>query len=151
MYQRIKLSTGEKVGGLAELPAQLIPLSDATLANLPSALDPCPTEWLDTGFIPGVAPQTGTLLSYVLDVPSFFMRFTAPERIAIRASQDAVVADFLSLINDPRTAKVNLALPTVQEAVAYLAGQLPGASGQPLMPAILAADRVAQILAGESA
>ena len=150
-YQRILLSTGAKVGALAPLPAELVGLNDEHLADLPAALEPCPDAWADTAFLPVSPAPAEPVLRFVVDVPSFFMRFTAPERIAIRESHDPVVADFLALINDPRTAKVNLALPTVQQGVAYLAGQLPGVGGAPLDPAILAAERVAQILAGESA
>lgn len=142
-YQRFKLSTNTPEGDPGPLPAALVGLAAASLADLPKALNPCPAEWADTGFQPTPdAPATTS----VVDVPTFFMRFTAAERIAIRGSKDVVVEDFLSLLDDPRTARVNLALPAVQQGVGYLGG-LGGET--PLSPAILTPDRVASILAPE--
>ena len=60
--------------------------------------------------------------AFVIDVPTFKMRFTPQQLVEIRASQDATVRTFLSeIIDDVRTVNVNLALPFVQGAVAYLA------------------------------
>lgn len=143
-YQRIQLSTQAKVGDPAPLPDELVGFSDETLANLPAAIDPCPDAYADTGFTFVADPPANLATNTVIDVPTFFMRFTAAERIAIRKSTDPVVEDFMTLLNDPRTSKVNLALPTVQGAVAYLAGQV---GEPPLAEPLIAADRVATILA----
>lgn len=60
--------------------------------------------------------------AYVIDVPTFKMRFTPQQLVAIRASEDAVVRAFLTeVVDDPRTVNVNLALPFVQQAIGYLA------------------------------
>jgi len=60
--------------------------------------------------------------SYVLDMPSFKMRFSPHQLVAVRASTDAVVKAFLSeIVDDPRTSHVNLALPFVQGAIQHLA------------------------------
>ena len=84
-YQRFKLSTNTPDGDPGPLPAALVGLAAASLADLPKALNPCPAEWADTGFQPTPdAPATTS----VVDVPTFFMRFTAAERIAIRGSKD---------------------------------------------------------------
>lgn len=65
-------------------------------------------------------PPPPAVLSYVDDVPTFLMRFSGPERVAIRASTDELVVDFMTLLNDPRTVAVNRALESVQQGVGYL-------------------------------
>ena len=142
-YQRQLLSTGATVGNPAPLPAALVGLSDAVLADLPAAFSPCPEAWADTGFTPALDAPSQT---FVVDVPTFMLRFTAAERIAIRKSQDPVVEDFMALLNDPRTARVNMQLPSVQQGVGYLAGL---GGDPPLSPAILTPDRVGAVLAPE--
>lgn len=57
LYQRISIASAEPVGEPAPLAEALIGLADESLADLPAALDPCPPEWLDTGFLP-VEPVT---------------------------------------------------------------------------------------------
>lgn len=52
LYQRISIASAEPVGEPAPLAEALIGLADESLADLPAALDPCPPEWLDTGFLP---------------------------------------------------------------------------------------------------
>lgn len=144
LYQRVTLSSSAKIGDPAALPAELVGFSDATLANLPAALDPCPDAWADTGFTP-VIEAVG---DYVVDVPTFMLRFTPVERVAIRKSTDPLVQDFMTLLSDPRTERVNLQLPAVQQAVGYLAGM----GGDPLMASpILTPDRAAAVLAAEPA
>jgi hypothetical protein len=59
LYQRILVSDQSHVGEPAELPVELVGLDDATLANLPAALDPEAVQQLgytDTGFVPYVPP-----------------------------------------------------------------------------------------------
>lgn len=68
----------------------------------------------------------------------FKLLFTAQERVAIKASTDAVVQDFFELVNDPRLTHVNLALQSTQDALAYLTGL-----------GILADGRSAQIITGD--
>jgi len=53
----------------------------------------------------------------------FKMLFTSMERVAIRTarSTDPTVDDFFDLVEDPRLSYVNLALPSVQGALHYLA------------------------------
>lgn len=152
LYQRIKPSTGEKVGDPADLPLQLAPLSAATLADLPKALDPCPEAWVDTGFVPAPTAPPEPALNFVDDVPTFQMRFTPGERIAIRASQDALVVDFQRLLDDPRVTHVDRARDQVKGAILYLAGELPGLDGKTtLTPPILTDARAQAILAGDPA
>lgn len=67
----------------------------------------------------------------------FKLLFTAPERVAIKTSDDPVVQDFFELINDPRLTHVNLALQSTQDALDYLT-----ATG------VLASGRKAEILTG---
>lgn len=62
--------------------------------------------------------------AYVVDVPTFKMRFKPAALVQVRASEDPIVKAFLSeIVDDPRTLNVNLALPFVQDAIAYLVGQ----------------------------
>lgn len=53
----------------------------------------------------------------------FKMLFTSAERVAIREARktDAVVDDFFDLVEDPRLTYVDLALPSVQGTLHYLA------------------------------
>ena len=51
LYQRISIASAEPVGDPAPLPDALIGLANESLVDLPAALDPCPDEWLDTGFL----------------------------------------------------------------------------------------------------
>lgn len=75
--------------------------------------------------------------AYVVDVPTFKMRFSPQQLVAVRASEDAIVKVFLSeILDDPRTVNVNLALPFVQQAIGYLAQE--GLIDQADVDAILA-------------
>lgn len=53
----------------------------------------------------------------------FKMLFTSMERVAIRTARatDPTVDDFFDLVEDPRLSYVDLALPSVQGALHYLA------------------------------
>jgi hypothetical protein len=70
-YQRIVVSTQANVGQPGALPPARVGLSDASLANLPAALNPQAVTLLglaDTGFLPVVTadvPQTVTRLQFV--------------------------------------------------------------------------------------
>jgi hypothetical protein len=75
----------------------------------------------------------------VVDVPTFFMLLTADERVAFRASTDAKVKDWLTILDDPRTQAVNLGLPPVKASLNYMTT---------LTPPLLTTARVAQILTG---
>lgn len=67
----------------------------------------------------------------------FKLLFTSAERIAIKASTDAVVLDFMEIVNDPRLTTVDLGLASTQQGVAYLASV-----------GLIGEARVAEILAG---
>lgn len=70
-YQQIKVSTSANVGQPGPLPAMLVGLSDASLANLPVALNAAAVAALglaDTGFLPVVTadvPQRVNRLQFV--------------------------------------------------------------------------------------
>lgn len=53
----------------------------------------------------------------------FKLRFTAQERVAIYASQDDIVKDFISIIDDTRLTKVDLSSQSTIDAVNYLASK----------------------------
>lgn len=82
-----------------------------------------------------VAPPAS---AYVVDIPTFKMRFTPQQISDVRASQDTIVKTFLAeIVDDVRTTHVNLALPFVQDAIGYLVGL--GLIGQADADRILAA------------
>lgn len=68
----------------------------------------------------------------------FKLLFTAPERVAIKASTDPIVQDFFSIVEDPRLTVVDLGLQSTKDAIGYM--QLKG---------LLTAQRAAEILAGK--
>ena len=140
LYQRRDLKSGRDVGAPAPLPPELVGLSDANLADL-SCIDPTPETYVGQGFFPaGDAPAEPSAATYVVDIPTFMLRFQPLERIAIRTSKDALVVDFMQLLDDPRTLRINLQLPAVQQGVGYLAS---------LDPPLIAPERVPDILAPE--
>ncbi len=50
----------------------------------------------------------------------FKLLFTAQERVAIKASADAIVRDFFGIVEDPRLTHVDLGLKSTQDALTYL-------------------------------
>lgn len=64
-------------------------------------------------------PVEPILAAKIISPVEFKMLFTSAERIAIKASTDAVVQDFVSILEDPRLTEVNLSNPTVIEALEY--------------------------------
>lgn len=55
-----------------------------------------------------------------LSPPEFLLRFTPQERVAIRASQDPILVDWLLILNDPRLTRVDLTLPATRGGLDYL-------------------------------
>jgi hypothetical protein len=80
----------------------------------PATLDPNPE--------PASIPSFGRLsaLPAHLPVADFKLCFSAAERIAIKASADPIVVDFLDIVDDPRCVEIDLAHPQIQAAIAYL-------------------------------
>ena len=70
-----------------------------------------------TPLVPGPVPVTAAVSLSPVD---FMLRFVAPERVAVRASTDPIVIDWLRLLDDPRLQSVHLDLPATREAVAHL-------------------------------
>jgi hypothetical protein len=97
----------------------------------PPAPDPDPAPHPD----PAPAPTTYTPPEFMASM------FTAPERIAIRAARatDAVVDDFLRLVEDPRLTSVDRTDAGTIQAIQYLTTT---------DPPLLTAARAAEILAG---
>ncbi len=95
----------------------------------------CPDE----NFFPG-EPEPVT--KKVLSVIEFKMCFTSAERVAIytlRDAGDAVVTDWLSILDDPRCTGVDLWLENTRSGVEYLVGKITG----------FTTDRAAAVLNGE--
>lgn len=57
----------------------------------------------------------------ILSPIAFKLRFTPQERVAIYASTDAMVKDFISILDDTRLQTVDLTLQSTIDAVNYLA------------------------------
>lgn len=51
----------------------------------------------------------------------FKLLFTAPERVAIKASRDPIVIDFFSIVEDERLTFVDLGLKSTREGLSHLA------------------------------
>ena len=69
----------------------------------------------------------------------FKLLFTSAERVAIKAARatDPVIDDFYDIVEDPRLTHVNLALTSVQQALAYMEHK-----------GLLAEGRAAEIITG---
>lgn len=75
-----------------------------------------------------------------VDAITFKLLFSPAERVALSAAKetDLVIADWFSIVDDPRLANVDLALQSTQDGLAYLVAQ-----------GILTTERRAQILSGQ--
>lgn len=81
-----------------------------------------------------VAKKVRTALSPM----EFMLRFTPDERIAIEASDDAVVKDWLKRLADVRLRTVDVTLPQTASAMAYLAAADPVLLAESRIPEVLA-------------
>lgn len=95
----------------------------ATSANPIARVNPI------TFLVDGVAVQAPgsavvrTLRTW-LSPPEFLLRFTSPERVAIRKARatDPIIDDWFAILDDQRLTQVDLALRSTQDGLAYLAG-----------------------------
>ncbi len=141
LYQR-KTLPDALMGDPAPLPAELVGLSDACLADLSAAVPEAAPElgYAGQGFFPVEPdPPTPPPPSRVLNKVDFARLFTQAERIAIddAANINPVVRDYDRMLN--RAPNVNLDDPDVQTGVPLL--ELGG---------LIGVGRAAQILAGEA-
>ncbi len=141
LYQR-KTLPSILMGVPAPLPAELVGLSDASLADLSAAVPDAAQElgYAGQGFFPVEPdPPTPPPPSRVLNKVDFARLFTQAERIAIddAANINPVVRDYDRMLN--RAPNVNLDDPDVQTGVPLL--ELGG---------LIGVGRAAQILAGEA-
>ena len=60
------------------------------------------------------------IFSTIITPIQFKLRFTPQERVAIYASTDPIIKDFISILDDPRLNEVNLFLQSTIDAVQYL-------------------------------
>jgi hypothetical protein len=141
LYQR-KTLPDTNMGNPAPLPAELVGLSDACLADLSAALGVAADETGYAGqgffpFTPEPPPPPPVDEIYKVD----FMRlFTQAERIAIRqaAKLNPVVEDYQAIL-DASPEKVRLSDADIQEGVPELEDA-----------GLIGPGRAAQILSGES-
>lgn len=74
-------------------------------------------QWIKQGISPAVSPIT------------FKMLWSSQERVAIKTlrATDAIVDDFMGLVNDPQLTEVVMSLESVQNAIWYTLGALAAA------------------------
>ena len=128
-------------GDPAPLPAELVGLSDACLADLSAAVPEAAEElgYAGQGFFPVTPPPPEPLPVDELNKIDFLRLFTQAERITIRqaAKVNPQVEDYQDMLN--QAVIVRLSDPDIQTGIPALE-----AAG------ILAPGRAAQILAGEA-
>jgi len=140
LYQR-KTLPSILMGEPAPLPAELVGLSDESLADLSAALPDSADErgYAGQGFFPVEPPPPPPPPVDELHKVDFLRLFTQAERIAIReaAKVNPLIADYQDMLD--ATDKPRLSDPDMQNGVPLL--ELAGLIGP---------GRAAQILAGES-
>jgi|GEM_PF-5618924 len=140
LYQRIALPD-TLVGIPAPLPAELVGLSDACLADLSAAVPYAAAElgYAGFGFFPVEPEPPPPPVIDELNKIDFLRLFTQAERIAIRqaAAGNDLIADYQAML-DAATV-VRLSDPDIQTGVPLL--ELGG---------LIGVGRAAQILAGET-
>ena len=140
LYQR-KTLPDTLVGDPAPLPAELVGLSDACLADLSAAVPEAAEElgYAGQGFFPVTPPPPEPPPVDELNKIDFLRLFTQAERITIRqaAKVNPQVEDYQDMLN--QAVIVRLSDPDIQTGIPALE-----AAG------ILAPGRAAQILAGEA-
>jgi hypothetical protein len=140
LYQR-KTLPSTPMGDPAPLPAELVGLSDACLADLSAAVPDAAEElgYAGQGFFPVTPPPPEPPPVDELNKVDFLRLFTQAERITIRqaAKVNPQVEDYQDMLN--QAVIVRLSDPDIQTGIPALE-----AAG------ILAPGRAAQILAGEA-
>jgi len=140
LYQR-KTLPDTNMGDPAPLPAELVGLADASLADLSAALGVAADEtgFAGQGFFPFTPPPPPPPPVDELHKVDFLRLFTQAERIAIRqaAKVNPVVEDYQAML-DAATI-IRLSDPDIQEGIPELEDA-----------GLLAPGRAAQILSGES-
>ncbi|MFN8995572.1 MAG: hypothetical protein ACK5X3_18160 [Pseudomonadota bacterium] len=140
LYQR-KTLPSILMGEPAPLPAELVGLSDESLADLSAALPDSADErgYAGQGFFPVEPPPPPPPVVDELHKVDFLRLFTQAERIAIReaAKVNPLIADYQDMLD--ATDKPRLSDPDMQNGVPLL--ELAG---------LIGLGRAAQILAGES-
>jgi len=140
LYQR-KTLPDTNMGDPAPLPAELVGLSDASLADLSAALGVAADEtgFAGQGFFPFTPEPPPPPPVDELHKVDFLRLFTQAERIAIRqaAKVNPVVEDYQAML-DAATI-IRLSDPDIQEGIPELEDA-----------GLLAPGRAAQILSGES-
>ena len=102
--------------------AQFHALVAAQFVAVPDDVEP---GWIVTGgtwAAPSATAVVAPAPQYLLTPsrPQFLLLFTSAERVAIRASADPVIKDFLAIVADPALEWIDLSLASVQEGLAYL-------------------------------
>ena len=140
LYQR-KTLPSTLMGNPAPLPAELVGLSDACLADLSASVPEAAQElgYAGQGFFPVTPPSPEPPPVDDLHKIDFLRLFTQAERIAIRtaAKTNALIADYQDMLD--AATMVRLSDPDMQTGVPLL--ELGG---------LIAPGRAAQILAGQA-
>lgn len=131
-YQRKTLADGSNIGQPGPLPHEISGLSDADLADLSAAVGDAASQlgFAGQGFFP---------VSRTISALGFKQRLSGTERMAIRAAAaagDAVIIDFLDLLDTPGSGMIELDHSDTVSGLAYLVAHN-----------LLTAERAAQIRA----
>lgn len=142
LYQRKTLATDTLMGDPAPLPAELVGLSDACLADLSAAVPEAAEElgYAGQGFFPVTPPPPEPPPVDELNKIDFLRLFTQAERIAIRAAAKVIpeVDDYRHML-DASPDKVRLSDPDMLSGIPALE-----------VIGVIGPGRAAQILAGEA-
>ncbi|WP_337186696.1 hypothetical protein [Phenylobacterium sp.] len=116
LYQKIQVSTGDPVGAPGPLPANLVGLADADLADLSWVA--ASEGFADTGFVP--VAGDGAAGGRVITLREWMERLTTEELVAIEtaADGDAAIRVWLRYLFAGPT--VNLDAPRLSAALADL-------------------------------
>jgi len=140
LYQR-KTLPDTNMGDPAPLPAELVGLSDVSLADLSAALGVAADEtgYAGQGFFPVTPEPPPPPVVDELHKVDFLRLFTQAERIAIRAAAkvNPVVEDYQAMLD--AATLIRLSDPDIQEGIPDLEDA-----------GLIGPGRAAQILAGES-
>ena len=119
LYQIHDIVTDTPIGEPAPLPAELVGLDNASLADL-SWVDPA-LGFSGQGFLPVYVVIPEPVVPRDITAIAFLQRFTTAERVAIRASADPIIADYLDLLRV--STLVNLDNADTVQGVSYLVAQ----------------------------
>jgi len=77
-------------------------------------------DYINGAFVAQAPVYIEPIIIKTLSPIAFKLRFTPQERVAIYASTDVIVRDFISILDDPRLQSIDLSLQSTIDTVNYL-------------------------------